>query len=422
MAIEHDSISDSELHEPRGVASATANQVYLADGSGSGSWTDIVPDNIVLVQSSSDFPASSGGVITLADNTLYQVSGSIDIGSDRIVAGSNSVVQGTSEALDSITSSTAGTMFTASSGFRMGSFSITCSSGTVFDLSGGAFDVFILRSLRVVSCATLGSVGTCAVFVWTDAAIVDITTDGLSFSGNVANIKIRSTTWSSVAGTGIDLGTCTSDLIAIDDVNIITDSGATGISIAANSANINSGGIGIVRASRIGGPGTAISGYDPGDDSWEVFSNSGVQSSRSLGSGYATGNSTETSISTVSTPVQIDLNSSVTADSEDKFSVSSAGAFTYDGDTGVAGVMSASLFCDAASGTNVNFRFYFAKNGTVITSTVTQDEFDSGDPHSVHVSGVTDLDSGDVITMYVENITNTTNITVETASIDILGV
>lgn len=38
MAIEHDAIADSERHEPKGVSTATNNEVYLADGLGSGVW------------------------------------------------------------------------------------------------------------------------------------------------------------------------------------------------------------------------------------------------------------------------------------------------------------------------------------------------------------------------------------------------
>jgi hypothetical protein len=38
MATEHNTLTDPELHEPKGVASATANQMYLADGAGSGDW------------------------------------------------------------------------------------------------------------------------------------------------------------------------------------------------------------------------------------------------------------------------------------------------------------------------------------------------------------------------------------------------
>lgn len=34
----HATLPDSQLHEPKGVASATAGKVYVADGSGSGTW------------------------------------------------------------------------------------------------------------------------------------------------------------------------------------------------------------------------------------------------------------------------------------------------------------------------------------------------------------------------------------------------
>lgn len=38
MAIEHDAIVSSETHEPRGVATATVNEVYVATGAGSGAY------------------------------------------------------------------------------------------------------------------------------------------------------------------------------------------------------------------------------------------------------------------------------------------------------------------------------------------------------------------------------------------------
>ncbi len=39
MAIEHSTLSTGDLHEPKGIASATSNQVYVANGSGSGAWS-----------------------------------------------------------------------------------------------------------------------------------------------------------------------------------------------------------------------------------------------------------------------------------------------------------------------------------------------------------------------------------------------
>ena len=40
--IEHSAITDPNIHEPKGVATATANQVYLSDGASSGAWTNLV--------------------------------------------------------------------------------------------------------------------------------------------------------------------------------------------------------------------------------------------------------------------------------------------------------------------------------------------------------------------------------------------
>lgn len=39
MAIEHKDIPDAQLHEPKGVVTASEGAVYVADGLGSGSWT-----------------------------------------------------------------------------------------------------------------------------------------------------------------------------------------------------------------------------------------------------------------------------------------------------------------------------------------------------------------------------------------------
>lgn len=39
--VSHATLTGSQLHEPKGVATAALGQVYVANGSGSGSWTDI---------------------------------------------------------------------------------------------------------------------------------------------------------------------------------------------------------------------------------------------------------------------------------------------------------------------------------------------------------------------------------------------
>ena len=40
MTIQHNVITDPDIHEPKGVAAAAAGQVYVANGAGSGTWKD----------------------------------------------------------------------------------------------------------------------------------------------------------------------------------------------------------------------------------------------------------------------------------------------------------------------------------------------------------------------------------------------
>lgn len=44
---EHNTITDPEIHEPKGVSTAGAGQVYIADGAGSGTWTTLAQGTII---------------------------------------------------------------------------------------------------------------------------------------------------------------------------------------------------------------------------------------------------------------------------------------------------------------------------------------------------------------------------------------
>lgn len=65
----HASLTGADLHEPKGVASAQAGEVYLANGSGSGSWvvppytlTGVIDD--VSTASTIYFPVPYAGTVT----------------------------------------------------------------------------------------------------------------------------------------------------------------------------------------------------------------------------------------------------------------------------------------------------------------------------------------------------------------------
>lgn len=109
--IEHSALTGSDLHEPKGVATASNNTVYVANGAGSGSWTaqKVVFTGVIADVSSAEtvyipIPYAGnivkattvlGGAITVADATVTlknaagasMTGGSITVGFSGSAAG-----------------------------------------------------------------------------------------------------------------------------------------------------------------------------------------------------------------------------------------------------------------------------------------------------------------------------------------------
>lgn len=64
--VEHASLSGSQLHEPKGAASAASGAVYIADGAGSGSWTVADTINKVTLTCRLDDVSTASSVYVVA--------------------------------------------------------------------------------------------------------------------------------------------------------------------------------------------------------------------------------------------------------------------------------------------------------------------------------------------------------------------
>src|SRR5690606_36734878 len=77
----------------------------------------------------------------------------------------------------------------------------------------------------------------------------------------------------------------------------------------------------------------------------------------------------------------------------------------------------ASLSGYLASGSNINYTFYIAKNGTVLPSTAVQTKFGSGgggsaDVRALSFTGTVELAPNESIEVFVRNDTDDTNVTI----------
>lgn len=89
--VNHSTLTDPYLHEPKGAAAATAGKVYVANGSGSGAWTArqdtfIVDFSDISSSSNLYLPIPFAGTVTKIQSVL---SGAIS-GSDAVFTISNS--------------------------------------------------------------------------------------------------------------------------------------------------------------------------------------------------------------------------------------------------------------------------------------------------------------------------------------------
>lgn len=69
--IEHSAISDPYIHEPKGVAAASAGEVYIADGAGSGTWRGLALTDIDVAAPASASATGTAGTIAYDTGYIY---------------------------------------------------------------------------------------------------------------------------------------------------------------------------------------------------------------------------------------------------------------------------------------------------------------------------------------------------------------
>lgn len=118
MAIEHVSIPDGERHEPKGISTATIDQVYVADGAASGAWRTLPFTDTVVMD---DVSAASFEIIPIPQNCIidsitYVLHAAITVANSTITVtrGGDAASLGTQ--VIAFTSSAEGSTFTQTPG------------------------------------------------------------------------------------------------------------------------------------------------------------------------------------------------------------------------------------------------------------------------------------------------------------------
>lgn len=85
--VQHVDITDPEIHEPKGVASASAGTVYVADGSGSGTWEKVDTTSLEYANLVTDLQADidSGDIELSGQYSIYATIADVSTASSILV-------------------------------------------------------------------------------------------------------------------------------------------------------------------------------------------------------------------------------------------------------------------------------------------------------------------------------------------------
>lgn len=424
MAIEHDAIVDGERHEPKDISTAVANQVYIANGSGGGTWTNAGGGtNTKVINIKADLPTPVSGVISLVANTDYVLGADVSVGGDRLdVSAGNISWTSNNQFGNLLTYTGTGNLFTGVDvDFNIFDSHITCPSGTVFNMSDVAVKnahISRISAVRIESCTAFGT------FTDMQSPVIEnslslATVQGITIAGTniqltaISRVAMLST---NAAFVGVDLGVSTSAGGEIENLLIVAPAGGIGIKGAASSANVLANGVITVRdCNFIGGMTAELSGLTSDDVRFAYSGNSGIADTRPDALIFLLNNTTNTVITTVNTPVVI--LGTYTEQAVSHFTTTAAGRITYTGEKPLTVPVVVTITAKTASGGDKDVTFYVAKNGSIIANSGISNNVKLSSKGNTGLSWQEPLVNGDFIEIFCENNIDAVDILVEDMSI-----
>lgn len=152
------------------------------------------PTNLKIISQKSDFPAPVGGLITLESDKVYHIDGTIDLGSDSLVipTGGCSISSDNGARDVSVLTSSENnyTMFKSPSGSYSGNvvmsditITVSGTSSKVFDLDNdGNSNALDIMAVNFVSCTSLGDLTDYRQLLLDNIGFISVS-DGITFNG-----------------------------------------------------------------------------------------------------------------------------------------------------------------------------------------------------------------------------------------------
>ena len=378
------------------------------------SGTQKTRNNYVLVQSASDFPTASGGVITLAAGTTYEINGTIYMTNKINLNGCYLVgMDANNDKL--IYTPGSGELFTGTKGGSIKTLTLAAitTGSKLFNLDMGATETLLFRDNIVASCKDIGLVkGGYIVFF----SVINYSgnTSGITYENNT-NLLLDNTAWfptnagtfekltgtfgvvEKLGGFSQPMSTLSATALDVSGITSITDAGNL-----KNTAFL--------------GTGTRVNGTFSGR--WEVECAGITTEKDDVASGnlYLT-SSTPTSFSGTNVPTKV--LGTTTAVGLFRVSSGTSNRLVYDGIKTRRFSVTGSVSVTSSSA-NKYFSFYIYKNGVKLPESEQAMRLSTGvDKGSLTITCTVQLSTSDYIEIWAENTSDGSSLTVETLNLTI---
>lgn len=368
-----------------------------------------------FVDAPEDFGTPAGGVYTLEDNHTYWITNTVDLAGARLVCGQNTTIRGFSSENCRLKSTGLTGTALITSVYTLPLLNLTIEADVALDLQAVADQALDWNGVNFTDCATVGTIADYSNVIWVNCAL--LSSANLTFDGTIGTVGFDGCIFVGIAGQSTIILPATYEATRRFRViysAVVAFGGATGIQVDP-AATIPVESL-IFDTVAFSGGATYISGITSDDNKALWVNNTGIGNSSSTALMTMQGNATATTVTAQGTAYLASGTTTLDAAVTSKFSMPQSNRLTYDGAINRQFRCTAIITC--TSGNNVQVGSYFAKNGSLILSSETYTTTDgNGRRENVAIQTVVELTAGDYIEVFVENDTNTTDITVSDLSV-----
>lgn len=384
----------------------------MAQG-GTGLYSQIPNNTILFIDSKSDLPTASGGVITLLDSVTYFFTTTVDLTGDRLVCGNNTTILGGSSENCRIKSTglTGTALITSTYSLPIRNITIEADVALNLDGTGNSTAALDWFGVNFTDCVTVGTIKTYSNFIMQDSAFLN--SGGLTFDGTIGTIGMTQCLFDCRSTKTVFTLPSTLTVtrrFRITYSSFVVLSGETGINVNA-SATIPTEAY-ILDTVNFGGGGTYLTGLDHTSNDALFINCTNITNTAVNGQLYMQGNATATTISVQNTFYKVAGTTTASADNS-KYTHSN-NRLTCDATIARKYLIQCTLSFSSSANDVCEFGFYDSKLSAIRTPSRTKATANaSGRAENVHFTCVVQHSSADYLEIHCTNTSGARNITVD---------